>query len=54
MYAGPSECQDGVTNNCSQICTRNSLNRQYECSCNDGYVLDNMDLCVGMFITFII
>ncbi len=45
---GPTECQDGVTNNCSQACTRNILG-DYECSCNDGYALQ-MDLCVGEYL----
>ena len=44
---GPTECQDGVTNNCSQACIRDFLGR-YECSCNDGYAL-HMDACVGEF-----
>ena len=45
---GPTECQDGVTNNYSQICTRRFLN-MYECGCNDGYLL-SMDICIGMLI----
>ena len=40
-----SECQDGVTNNCSQICRRNGSSG-YECSCENGYALKN-DQCLG-------
>ena len=42
----PSEYQDGVTNNCTQLCTHSITNgmSNYECSCNDGYE-DNENIC---------
>ena len=48
--AGPTECQDGITNNCTQICTRTVSNgaSSYECGCNKGYKLDSDNTtCVG-------
>ena len=52
VYIDPNECQEGITNNCSQICTRNvSLSgvSSYECSCYEGYSQNNTDpnLCEG-------
>ena len=47
LQKGPTECQDGVTNNCSQACIQDFLGR-YECSCNDGYAL-HVDACIGEF-----
>ena len=40
----PTECQDGVTNNCTQNCTRTFSNgtSSYECGCSEGYRL-NLD-----------
>ena len=46
-----NECQDGVTNNCSQMCTRNSGG--YVCSCDNGYV-QMSDLCLGVTIISIV
>lgn len=46
LYAGTFECQDGVTNNCTQVCTRNISSDEisaYECSCNAGYILNEND-----------
>ena len=56
MAADASECQHGVTNNCTHDCTRNSLQTDgtssYECGCNLGYVLSENDMgtCDGMMI----
>ena len=51
LYVGASECQDGITNNCTQICTRNISDgiSSYECSCNTGYVPNEntTNLCDG-------
>ena len=40
---GPTECQDGATNDCTQTCTRSTSNETYyyECGCNDGYKLNS-------------
>ena len=51
---GPSECQDSVTNNCTQVCTRSISSdgmSSYECSCDAGYVPNenNTNLCDGEF-----
>ena len=37
--ADPTECQQGVTNNCTQLCSRNVTDgtTTYECSCIEGY-----------------
>ena len=42
---GPTECQDGVTNDCTQNCTRSTSNKTYyyECGCNEGYELNPAD-----------
>ena len=56
MAADVSECQHGVTNNCTHDCTRNSSQRNgmssHECSCNPGYVLSESDMgtCYGRII----
>lgn len=39
IMAGPSHCQDGITNNCTQNCTRK--NGTYECSCYPGFVINS-------------
>lgn len=58
MAADASECQHGITNNCTHVCTRNSSQTDgmssYECSCNPGYVPNENDMgtCDGMIITF--
>ena len=41
--SGPTECQDGVTNNCTQTCSRNVSQNgtsSYECGCSEGYLLN--------------
>ena len=45
--AGPNQCQDGITNNCTQNCTRD--NGVYECSCYSGFLMSNItfELCEG-------
>ena len=51
LYVGPSECQDGVTNNCSQDCTRRlineSLSYEYDCTCDEGYAANHFGYCEG-------
>ena len=44
---GDTECQDGVTNNCSHTCTRN--HRTYECGCHNGFSLNDTSpgICDG-------
>ena len=37
ILLGPSQCQDGVTNNCTQNCIRNITTGAHECSCHSGY-----------------
>ena len=39
-----NECEDG-NGGCSQICTNNE--GSFECSCNDGYILDGGRHCLG-------
>ena len=34
---GPSRCQDGVTNNCTQKCTRDNVTGVHKCSCREGF-----------------
>ena len=43
IYTGPTECQDGVTNNCTQTCTRTISNgtSSYECGCSEGFELNS-------------
>ena len=42
IYTGPTECQDGVTNDCTETCTRTVSNgtSSYECGCYEGYELN--------------
>ena len=42
-HSDPSECQDGVTNNCTQTCNRTVSNEttSYECGCDEGYQLNS-------------
>ena len=42
-YSDPTECQDGVTNNCTQICNRTVSNGTsfYECGCDKGFQLNS-------------
>ena len=51
---GPLECQDGVTNNCSQNCIRHlineTMNYEYECTCDLGYVPDRFGNCEGEYL----
>ena len=53
MHADPTECQDGVTNDCTHTCTRTVSNgsSSYECGCDEGYELslDNAT-CEGMCV----
>ena len=46
---GPTQCQDGVTNNCTQECSRNVTNGVHECSCRPGYefALGSNSICEG-------
>ena len=43
-YADPTECQYGITNDCTQTCNRTILNgvSSYECGCYEGFEL-NLD-----------
>ena len=46
----PYECQDGVTNNCSQGCTRNktiSNMTLYICACDVGFAASHFGYCEG-------
>ena len=49
-HAGPTECQDGVTNNCTDICTRDIETMSHSCSCREGYIEDN-GFCYGILLT---
>ena len=42
-HSDPTECQDGVTNNCTQTCNRTLSNETftYECGCDEGYQLNS-------------
>ena len=47
-YVGPFECQDGVTNNCSQGCTRNgTIFNMYKCDCDSGFAPNHFGYCEG-------
>ena len=48
---GPTECQDGVTNNCTQECARDNTG-VYTCHCLEGYNIssDSDSVCNGTFI----
>ena len=50
-FVDPSECQDGVTNNCSQNCTRRLLNEtvshEYKCICDAGFAANHFGFCKG-------
>ena len=45
-----TQCQDGVTNNCTQKCTRDADTEVYNCSCHPGYQIDadHDTLCSGI------
>ena len=51
FIVGPTQCQDGATNNCTQQCTRDADTGVYNCSCYSdlGYQInpDNDALCIG-------
>ena len=51
FVTGPTQCQDGITNNCTQECTRDADTGVYNCSCYSdlGYQInpDNDTLCIG-------
>ena len=34
---GATQCQDGVTNNCTQGCTRDNITGVHKCSCQEGF-----------------
>ena len=47
-FVDSTECQDGVTNNCTQECTRDSVTGEHHCSCNEGYeLIDGSDSKCG-------
>ena len=56
IILGPRECQDGVTHNCTQLCTRNQTDSQmhYICSCEEGYKLNKTSdgSCIGECIIY--
>ena len=52
-YTGEFECQDSMTNNCTQLCTRTISHidgiNSYKCSCNAGYIyINDTNLCDGI------
>ena len=49
LLAVLTECQDGVTNNCTQECTRDILSGEHNCSCRSGFrISDTSDsMCEG-------
>lgn len=54
IILGPFECQDGVTNNCSEDCIRNQINERvykYKCGCDLGFRKnDIVGNCEGTYI----
>ena len=52
FITGPTQCQDGITNNCTQECTRDADTGVHNCSCYSdlGYQInpDNDTLCIGI------
>ena len=54
-----TECQDGVTHTCAQLCTRNEADghMHHICSCKEGYKLSAETLdgsCVGEYIIIVV
>jgi hypothetical protein len=49
-YAGINECQDGITNECTQMCSKDIEAMTYNCSCILGYVVNEEDsnTCEGI------
>ena len=46
FFSGPTECDFGVSNNCTVSCTRNGSHHQ--CLCNQGYELaPDQATCLG-------
>ena len=43
------ECQEGVTNNCTQGCARDSISGGHQCSCGLGYDLVGGTTCEGIY-----
>ena len=43
-------CQDGITNMCTQLCSRDDETMNYNCGCMKGYniSMENPDMCDGM------
>ena len=55
-HTDKTECQEGITNNCSQTCIRNvSLSgiSSYECGCYEGYSRNEIhtNLCEGILLS---
>ena len=50
----PMVCQDGVTHNCTQLCTRNQTDDEIHhiCGCEEGYKLDEAldGSCIGEYM----
>ena len=53
VFAGLNECQDGRTNMCTQLCSRDIETMTYNCSCMTGYIvnMEDPDMCDGIIIT---
>ena len=43
ILAGINECQDGITNECTQLCSIDNETMTYNCSCMNGYVINKED-----------
>ena len=50
---GQSECQDGITNECTQLCSLDNETMNYICNCSNGYVVntDDPNICDGTSLT---
>ena len=41
ILVGPTQCQDGVTHNCTHECIKDNITGIHKCSCPEGFTISS-------------